>query len=288
MTDTVNKQALNSAISMLSLLMNRGHINFKNYGCPTESEISELIARLSSTPSTPVQGYQEDNVVKRARERCRAGNIDDDYVMRLAREIEALRLTNSRLQRDAVMFMEALSQTDIQPSGWMPIESAPKDGSDILVLNNDGHVYEAAYEREEWRFAFADQHGCGCCGGDAEYPTHWIPLPQPPGINSTEQADIQPSGADKIAAAYKSHSPTHTYGNAYRQATRDTLRRLGITIPGINSTEDDQPGPSERMCDVLTVCYKCQNTMTVYDVPYRDRNKTYYCGECSTEEEETE
>ncbi|MFD2330070.1 hypothetical protein ACFSR7_12530 [Cohnella sp. GCM10020058] len=58
------------------------------------------------------------------------------------------------------------------------------------------------------------------------------------------QTDIQPKGADKIAEVYKSMSPTHTYGNAYRQGTRDTLTRLGIRIAGINSTEDDQRGPS--------------------------------------------
>ncbi len=64
---------------------------------------------------------------------------------------------------------------------WQPIDTAPKDGTDILVYNDDGNIYQAAFNVGKWRFASADQHGCGCCGGDAEFPTHWTPLPKLPG-----------------------------------------------------------------------------------------------------------
>ncbi|CAH1205756.1 hypothetical protein PAECIP111893_02410 [Paenibacillus plantiphilus] len=68
---------------------------------------------------------------------------------------------------------------------WKPIDTAPKDGTSILVLNNDKYVYEARYDEDswnkcKWKFASADQHGCGCCSGDDDEPTHWMPLPQMP------------------------------------------------------------------------------------------------------------
>lgn len=65
---------------------------------------------------------------------------------------------------------------------WRKIETAPKDGTSILVYNKDGHIYEAKWDTRLgiWRFAVAEQHGCGCCGGNAEFPTHWMPLPEPP------------------------------------------------------------------------------------------------------------
>lgn len=65
---------------------------------------------------------------------------------------------------------------------WQTIESAPKDGTSVLVINDDGHVYEAAYDDtcEKFRFPSADQHGCGCCSGSDDAPTHWMPLPALP------------------------------------------------------------------------------------------------------------
>lgn len=53
------------------------------------------------------------------------------------------------------------------------------------------------------------------------------------------QTDIHPSGADKIWKVW--HAP-NANGSYHAGITR-TLNALGITIPGINSTED-QPGPS--------------------------------------------
>ncbi|MFD2330651.1 hypothetical protein ACFSR7_15470 [Cohnella sp. GCM10020058] len=145
--------AVKSAISMLSLLMNRGHINFKNYGCPTESEISELIARLSSTPpTTPVQGYRE------AIKRIDALEIDDpDTYKTLVKHIAA----------------QALSQTDIQPSGVQRVWELWEENGRIAQYTADPDYYLSR-----------------------------------------------------------------------RYGIRKTLDALGITIPGINSTEDDQSGPS--------------------------------------------
>lgn len=69
---------------------------------------------------------------------------------------------------------------------WQPIETAPKDGSNILLYSPDG-IYEASWSLRYppakdgfWRPLDLPSHGCGCCGEPDDEPTHWMPLPEPP------------------------------------------------------------------------------------------------------------
>ena len=55
---------------------------------------------------------------------------------------------------------------------WFSIESAPLDGTPVLVF--DGEVALAWYEGE---FGWRSYHGDGDPRWD---PTHWMPLPDPP------------------------------------------------------------------------------------------------------------
>lgn len=67
--------------------------------------------------------------------------------------------------------------------GWHPIETAPKDGTPILVFEKyptmrggpmDRHYIEIAIWDDCWRIiSFAPP-----CGDNN--PTHWMPLPKPP------------------------------------------------------------------------------------------------------------
>jgi hypothetical protein len=72
-----------------------------------------------------------------------------------------------------------------QPNAWRPIETAPKDGTHILI-KVEGFVIEAWWEidpdGDAWRVAWIGVHGCGCCGGGHENtkPTHWMLMPEPP------------------------------------------------------------------------------------------------------------
>jgi hypothetical protein len=54
-------------------------------------------------------------------------------------------------------------------STWQPIETAPKDGTEILAWDGDQHI--VAWFDGDWRFS--DDRQC--------FPTHWQPLPAPPG-----------------------------------------------------------------------------------------------------------
>ena len=74
-------------------------------------------------------------------------------------------------------------------SDWQPIETAPKDGTSVLLFGPLGVVLgrwcdaqrdtEDFYKRHQllnffshtgWSYDFVDQH----------QPTHWMPLPEPP------------------------------------------------------------------------------------------------------------
>ena len=63
------------------------------------------------------------------------------------------------------------------PLEWRPIDTAPKNGTRILVADSD-HVSLVAWgqtaRRNNWRR--------GSENGDAYWgtPTHWMPLPGPP------------------------------------------------------------------------------------------------------------
>ena len=56
-------------------------------------------------------------------------------------------------------------------NGWQPIETAPKDGTYILLAESKTkEVFEGSYFGGFWFNS----------GGDCVYATHWMPLPAPP------------------------------------------------------------------------------------------------------------
>lgn len=70
-------------------------------------------------------------------------------------------------------------------NGWQPIETAPKDGTHILVYGDyyGGSRRYVAF----WEVAadiYGDQWSCGAPDEQGFYdyaePTHWQPLPPPP------------------------------------------------------------------------------------------------------------
>ena len=82
---------------------------------------------------------------------------------------------------------------DMETRGWMPIETAPRDGRFLLLHVPEGlesgTVTVGAYYRCEDRAEngrFKKGNWDGWLGMDADVqsswcdPTHWQPLPQPP------------------------------------------------------------------------------------------------------------
>lgn len=79
---------------------------------------------------------------------------------------------------------------------WLPIETAPKDGTNILIIDMTAEAPEAAlahfseywwgcknFERSEF-----EEENIGCGTSVLEFvgyydPTHWMPLPPPPEQN---------------------------------------------------------------------------------------------------------
>jgi hypothetical protein len=66
---------------------------------------------------------------------------------------------------------------------WQPIETAPRDGTHILVLMEDAMIeawWDTTYGTGEWDCVSVSRHGCGCCSSENDEPTHWMPLPARP------------------------------------------------------------------------------------------------------------
>jgi hypothetical protein len=72
-------------------------------------------------------------------------------------------------------------------STWQPIETAPKDESDIIVCRSGKEVI-ATFNIVYWNdtdLGSRTHPWCFVDGGGAyhrDWPTHWMPLPPPPAV----------------------------------------------------------------------------------------------------------
>ncbi len=64
-------------------------------------------------------------------------------------------------------------------SEWMPIETAPREGTRILLVSNGGAVWMGHWEGVVGRHAINGwtRYNCVDIGWN---PDHWMPLPSPP------------------------------------------------------------------------------------------------------------
>jgi hypothetical protein len=73
--------------------------------------------------------------------------------------------------------------TKLQPPEWQPIETAPKDGSEILIFSEKHGRRVARFEPYPWGKSLKWFIGLerGWCGGTyCRSPTHWMKLPEEP------------------------------------------------------------------------------------------------------------
>lgn len=67
----------------------------------------------------------------------------------------------------------------VAPEGWSPIETAPKDGSEILVWRpHENSDHPAHIGIDLWKMY--DSKGVWWRSRPGQFPTHWRPLPTPP------------------------------------------------------------------------------------------------------------
>ena len=93
------------------------------------------------------------------------------------------------MARAAIAAMSRASPTREQ-SGWMPIESAPRDGTRVdLWAEGYGRkpdMYWRLVERHKTEGWTDDWYGRGALFGEGQF-THWQPLPPPPtALNPSE------------------------------------------------------------------------------------------------------
>ena len=91
---------------------------------------------------------------------------------------------------DAVVVARALLARE-QAAGWQPIETAPKDGTDVLLYSPDA-ISDAMIGH--WVDGFGPPGDGGAWWPDNDsarfpidaWPTHWQPLPPPPALPAKE------------------------------------------------------------------------------------------------------
>lgn len=83
--------------------------------------------------------------------------------------------------------------TAAKAGGWLPIETAPKDGTAVLV--SEGRFCSCVEWNEEFDWWAVDDNKLGPFRLRGAAPTHWQPLPNPP----KEQSAGGPGSVDAVA-----------------------------------------------------------------------------------------
>lgn len=86
---------------------------------------------------------------------------------------------------DGIKRLEAQRDELLAASQWRPIETAPKDGTDILCFCVEPEFAEEENPHKEFRVCFYGQlqpdYFCWMSHyGYEQHPTHWMALPNPP------------------------------------------------------------------------------------------------------------
>lgn len=76
------------------------------------------------------------------------------------------------------------------PTGWQPIETAPKRRMQLILAAYDYHPVRPAY----WDGRCWVTICCVTEGGES--PTHWMPLPAPPTLSSDARSSARPETGD--------------------------------------------------------------------------------------------
>ena len=106
-----------------------------------------------------------------------------EYFDELTTAIFHNELSASGLEKDVIDFrekLELLNQSNPPQLEWLDIETAPKDGTNILITNKANDTFVCHYREGFWYSDFYDGYDYGYLFSE---PTHWRPLPKPPEEN---------------------------------------------------------------------------------------------------------
>lgn len=97
---------------------------------------------------------------------------EDEEISALKADVEHVKFWNGQLKAESDRFRAEVESLRSQFANreWQPIETAPKDGQDILAYR---HPHGAFLIPRYW-------------GNDTYQMTHWMPLPQPPDAKEGE------------------------------------------------------------------------------------------------------
>lgn len=95
---------------------------------------------------------------------------EDFALVCLAAEVRRLREENERLKASPPQSLLS----------WQPIATAPKDGTDILVMTGETmHVVRWENVHGDFDYWVVDDNKHGPFTLRGKEPTHWMPLPEP-------------------------------------------------------------------------------------------------------------
>ena len=96
--------------------------------------------------------------------------------------LEAAEFESGAYPFELLQKIKAALESKAVPDGWQPIETAPKDGTMVLLYgepyNSAGEkIYVGQWDKDSFCFWF------DCCSYGPECKaTHWMPLPPPPEV----------------------------------------------------------------------------------------------------------
>lgn len=96
-------------------------------------------------------------------------------------EKEAIEIQNQWGEAIVAAYNAALSASPVDRiDGWEPIETAPKDGSKILLWPTDGSHHNHCEPQTTIAYWISDGRGYWRGWNMCRRPTHWMPLPAAP------------------------------------------------------------------------------------------------------------
>jgi hypothetical protein len=147
---------------------------------------------------------------------------------------------------------------------WQPIETAPKDGTEVLIWREDcgplmgrycsanelstmsdrerDELDEASLFQEDWWGGDADGGGFRLEG--SEVPTHWMPLPTPP-ASLVQGTEATAGGGANYPTPEKNPTPAYRHvGVTACPAPQPRSHIEGVNLPPVNPRPAPPPRPA--------------------------------------------